>query len=279
MTGSYLAELIKTSRRASTWVFLGLWVFAVVVFLYALPFGGLSLSMRNFPGDPARLIAQQAPFLLPENSVSYMLRTVFPYLGTALALMLGALSAGSEHGWGTMKMILSQKPSRLTVMSAKLLVILTVSAILSATALLLALASSLVIAASAGATIDWPSATDLLGGFGAGVLVLVMWSSLGFALGSLIRGSTIAVGLGLIYAYPVETTLALAFTFTRDTRDLLKYLPGQNANALASAFGRFGLDPRERLLFDPPLAALSLVVYAAIFLIVAALIWRSRDVS
>lgn len=279
MAGSYLAESIKASRRFSTWFFVALWLLAVVVFLYALPFLGIMGALRSQPGDPGSNLAQTAPFLLPQNSVAFMMRSVFPHLGTAVALILGALSAGSEHGWGTMKMILSQKPSRLAVLSGKLLVLLTLFAVLSAIAFIFALASSLVLASSIGAPVELPPATDLIEGFGAGLLVLAVWGSLGFALGSLLKGSTIAVGLGLIYAYPVETTLGFALTFTKNTQGLLKFLPGQNANVLSSAFGGSALDPRQQLLFDPPVAALALVIYTAIFIAITALVWDRRDVT
>ena len=48
------------------------------------------------------------------------LSTGFPFFGGVFALMLGVFALGSEYGWGTLKTLFTQGPSRLRVFAAKL---------------------------------------------------------------------------------------------------------------------------------------------------------------
>src|SRR5438046_2240179 len=45
----------------------------------------------------------------------------FPVFAGALALVLGALVTGSEYGWGTVKVQLTQRPSRAAMMTGQAL--------------------------------------------------------------------------------------------------------------------------------------------------------------
>src|SRR5206468_4060990 len=52
--------------------------------------------------------------LYPDQFVNNVMGAAFP-IGAAVAIVLGALFAGSEYGWGTVKTMFTQRPGRLTV--------------------------------------------------------------------------------------------------------------------------------------------------------------------
>lgn len=282
MTGSYGAEAIKVTRRVSTWVMAAIWVLFPVVFLYLLPFAFVSSALSRGQTGAAQSFGEAAPFLLPENFVSYVVGFMFSSLGTAIALILGALAAGSEYGWGTMKMILSQYPSRLSVLSGKLLVLASLLATLTVAALIAGAVLSFGIALLTGSSTDGPGLLEIPKGLGAGFLLLAVWASLGYALATLFKGSALAVGLGLIYTFAIEPTLALILSFNEDLRGVAQVLPTRSASALIQALG--GGSPAAQapfpgLALDAPYAVLALCLYTAAFLILTALLFVRRDVS
>jgi ABC-type transport system involved in multi-copper enzyme maturation permease subunit len=54
----------------------------------------------------------------------------YPVWGGALTLVLGALSMGSEYGWGTLKTMLSNRPTRLTFYLAQVATLASAIAVL-----------------------------------------------------------------------------------------------------------------------------------------------------
>lgn len=280
MLGSYGAELLKLSRRTSTWVLAAVWLLFPVVFLYLLPFVVVTVALEQ-PGAPPGGIETAAGFLLPENFVAYVIRFMFSSFGTAVALLLGALAVGSEYGWGTVKMILSQRPSRPAVLSAKLLALATTLLALTVAALAIGAVCSLAVALIAGAPADPPPLARLPQGLGAGFLLLAVWAALGFALAVSFKGSALAIGLGLIYAFAIEPTINLIVLFNEDLQTVAKLPPGQNAAALVNAFSgtEVPAGATPPVFFDPPYAALALALYTAAFLALAYLAFLRRDVT
>ena len=107
---------------------------------------------------------------------------------------MGALVAGSEYGWGTLKTILTQRPGRSAVLAGKLLAIVTAILVVVVGVFALNALWSWVIAATEDRAADWPSALELAKGIGAGWLVLGTWSLVGAALGILFRSTSLAIG-------------------------------------------------------------------------------------
>ena len=128
----------------------------------------------------------------------------FPVFAGAIALTMGALVAGSEYGWGTLKTILTQRPGRSAVLAGKLLAIVTAILVVVVGVFALNALWSWVIAATEDRAAEWPSALELAKGIGAGWLVLGTWSLVGAALGILFRSTSLAIGLGLVWALAVE---------------------------------------------------------------------------
>jgi len=186
------AELLVLRKRAATWILLGIWTFLGVFFAYVVPYAldpsGATGGLREF---------------LPE-SLAGTLIAGFPFFGGVFALMLGVFALGSEYGWDTLKTLFTQRPGRLRVFSAKLaalgiVLVPFVLALFAAGAV-----ASYVIAQIEDAPVSWPSAWLLLRAIGASWLILAVWAALGVLLGVLTRGTSLAIGVGILYALVVE---------------------------------------------------------------------------
>ena len=288
MGASFSAELLKLRKRPSTWI-LGLVFVAVVLLLgYLLTYSFVSNPPPPPEDVPPEAQAQQEEFteqqlntLLPENLLSNLFGTGIFGIGGAIALIFGALTAGSEYGWGTLKGVLSQGPGRLGVLVGKLAALGLFLLLFVVLALAAAALGSFVVARLEEAALDWPSFGELFRGFGAGALILAVWGALGFALAVLFRGTALAIGLGLAYALAVENILA-TLPIEGDTYENVRRATlGENTLGLSNSFGSpfpegFGA---PQPLVEPERAVLVLSAYAAGFVLLAALfVWR-RDVT
>jgi ABC-type transport system involved in multi-copper enzyme maturation permease subunit len=237
MTGlrdSYRAEVLKLGKRPAMWILGGVFLLLAQVFGYLLPYVAYRTGTGGFAaGEPAsRLLADVLPGSLVPNTLGG-----FPMFAGAIALVIGAIATGSEYGWRTLKSILTVRPGRLSVLGGKLLAIVTVGLVLVVVVFAAAAGSSAVIAAVEGKPLDWPALGDLARGFGAGWLIIGMWSLFGAALGILFRGTSLAIGLGLVWALVVEN-LVRGFAVVLDFLDALqKWLPGVNAGSLVASLG------------------------------------------
>lgn len=225
------AELLKLRRRPATWVLLGLWPALQLVFSLLIPY----MSHRrgsSFEGIPAeQVLAGTLPDRLVGNALSGL-----PLFGGALLLTLGALLAGSEYGWGTLGTLLVQGPRRSTVLAGQVLALLTVVAVTVAVSIALTAGASALIAAAESAPADWPGPGALARGFGAGLLVAATWGVLGMLLGTALRGTALAVGLGLVWVLAVESLVVNVAAPLLEVFDTLqRALPGVNAGSLVAA--------------------------------------------
>jgi hypothetical protein len=156
--------------------------------------------------DPEDATGGITPFL--PHSLTGTLLTGFPFFGGVFALMLGVFALGSEYGWGTLKTLFTQGPSRQTVFVAKLaalgIVLIPFVLVLFAAGAV----TSVVIARIEDAPIDFPSAWLLVRALAAGWLMLAVWGALGVLLGVLTRGTSLAIGIGILYALVIEGLLS-----------------------------------------------------------------------
>lgn len=288
MGASFSAELLKLRKRPSTWILAVIFVAVVLLFGYLITYSFVANSPPPPENLPPEAQAQQGEFLeqqlnalLPENLLSNLFGSGIFGIGGAIALIFGALTSGSEYGWGTLKTILSQKPNRISLLLGKLaalglFLLLFVGLALGAAAL-----GSFAVARLEEAAVDWPSAGAFLRGFGAGALILAVWGSLGFALAVLFRGTALAIGLGLAYALAIENILA-TLPIEGDTfENIRKATLGENTAGLSNYFGSpfpqgFGI---PEPLVEPGRAVLMLSAYALVFVGLAALLLWRRDVT
>jgi ABC-2 type transport system permease protein len=282
MYASLTAELLKLRRRPATWLIAGVWLTLSLVFGYLFPY----LSYRGAftgagtAGAPAERVLAEA---LPANLAASAIQG-FPMFAGALALILGALSAGSEYGWATLKTILTQCPGRLAVLAGKaaalgLALLLVVLATFAVDA-----AASWLVAAATSHPVQWPPLAGLARGLAAGWLIVGMWCAAGMFLGVLAHGTALAVGAGLVWALAVETLGRIFASILDVIGALLRWLPATNAGSLAAAVGvptqgAPGGTPGVTAAVSGMHAALVLGVYVVVFVVVAGVLTQRRDVT
>ena len=287
MLASFRAELLKLRKRPATWILALVWVAVVVLFGYVLTYSFVANAPPPPDDIPEAAQAQQEDFeqaqldaLLPENLLTNMFGGGFFGIGAAIVLILGALVAGSEFGWGTMKTILSQRPGKLAVLFGKLLALGVFVVAFVLLGLFGAALASFVIAGLEDAAVEWPEVGELLRGLGAGVLVFAAWSLFGFALGVVFRGTALAIGLGLAWALVIENTIAALPIESDAFENFRKTTLGENTFGVTSFFGSpfpEGFGAPEALV-DADRGVIGLLVYVAVFVLISVLFMR-RDVT
>ena len=284
MRASFAAELLKVGRRPAMWLVAVVWLVLSLVFGYLFPY----LSYRGAPTGPAagagEASAEQVlAEALPANLVPTAIQG-FPVFAGALALLLGVLSAGSEYGWGTWKTILAQGPGRLAVLGGKLGALGLVLLLVVLATFAVAAPASWLVAWVESQPLRWPPLAELAQGLAAGWLVVAMWGWAGMFLGILVRGTSLAIGLGLVWTLAVEN-LARGFASLLAAIDTLqRWLPGTNAGSLAAAVGvpvqgAPGGTPGVTATVDGTRATLVLATYLVAFTAVAAVLLQRRDVT
>jgi ABC-2 type transport system permease protein len=271
MTGDITAELLVLRKRAATWILFGIWTFLGIFFAYVIPY---ALD----PEDAAPAGLDQ---FLPESLAGTMIAG-FPFFGGVFALMLGVFALGSEYGWGTLKTLFTQRPGRLRVLAAKLaalgiVLVPFVLALFAAGAV-----ASYVIAQIEDAPVSWPSAWLLVRALAAGWLILAVWAALGVLLGVLTRGTSLAIGVGILYALVIEGLLSNMSALEPVTDVFLR----ANGYSIATALGTSVQDIESSgpgsfggPFVDSVQAVVVLAAFIAVFTVISALLLRRRDVA
>jgi ABC-2 type transport system permease protein len=282
MRGSYRAEMLKLVRWPAMWVLSAVLLVLSQVFGYLIPYVGYRAGGGSgfAAGEtPAQLLADVLPGRLVPNTLGG-----FPMFAGAIALIIGALVTASEYGWGTLKTILTQRPRRLVVIVGKLLAIATTVLVLVLAVFALDALWSWAIAMTEGRAADWPSVFELGRGIGAGWLILGMWSLLGALLGVLLRSTSLAVGLGLVWALAIEN-LVRGFAGLLGFLDSFQQgLPGTNAGSLVASLGAPTLDqpggtPGVTDAVSGPQALVVLIAYLMALALIAGLTIQRQDVT
>jgi ABC-2 type transport system permease protein len=274
MTRSVAAELLVLRKRAATWILLGIWTVLGVFFAYVIPY---ALAGE----DPAGGDEQFLPASLTGNVLEG-----FPFFGGVFALMLGIFATGSEYGWGTLKTLLTQRPGRLRVLAAKLAALAIVLVPFVVTLFAAGAVAAFVIAQVEDAPASFPPAWLIVRALAAGWLVLAVWAALGVLLGVLTRGTSLAIGVGILYALVVEGLLSafadsvsllepLTNVFLRANGYSLALGVGASRDAIADSGPGSFAGP----FVAPGQAIAVLVAIAAVFVAVAASSLRRRDIA
>ena len=287
MIATFRAEVRKLRQRPSVWVLGGILLVLVVLFGYVIEW--IQYSTASPTLNPGGLTAAQLKVgLYPASFVKVVANGGVSLLGPALAVVLGALTVGSEYGWGTLKTIFTQRPGRILVLAGQFLALALIVAVLVLAMYVLAAASSLAVVLLDGKPVAWPAAVDILKGLGASWLVFDSWMLFGALLAYLFRQSALAIGLGLAYMLIIEgLVFGLLSGFNLDWLSTAeKFFIGQNATALGESFGQAvqAVRPGARALSSTPLvgagqAVLVLVAYGLVFIAAAMLVVRRRDIT
>lgn len=275
MLGSFSAEMLKLYKRPAMWVLLVVALVLSQVFNYLVPYASYLTAENERAAE--RVLASAMPENLVLNSIGG-----FPLFAGALALTLGAISVGSEYGWGTLGTALTQRPRRSSVYAGKLLALaVAVFTIVLATFALGALSSS-AIALTQSEAIDWPSMADLVQAIASGWLILMTWCLFGVMLAFLFRGMALPIGLGVVWILGIENLIVNVAAALLDFAETLqKGLPGVNAGSLVSALSGDGGSgtPGVNTVVDGTQATLVLIAYAVVFALVAGFALQRRDVT
>jgi len=274
---SVTAELLVVRKRSSTWILLGIWSALAVLFAYVIPY----VEYLNGSGPGPRSLEQLLPAQLAGNLVEG-----FPFFGGVIALMLGVLGLGSEYGWGTLKTLFIQREGRLHVFAAKLLALGAVLVPFVLSVFALGAAASYVIALREGSAVDWPSAWLVVRAMGAGWLILAVWASFGLLLAAVSRGTSLAIGVGILYALVIEGLISAFADAVDFLEPVTEFFLRANAYSLVKGLGlsvseAAGNGPGA---FSGPYvgtgqALFVLVAYMVAFLAVSGLLLRRRDVN
>jgi ABC-2 type transport system permease protein len=274
MTRNVTAELLVLRKRAATWILFGIWTFLGVFFAYVIPY---ALDPEGSPGG-----LQQ---LLPESLAGNLLAG-FPFFGGVFALMLGVFALGSEYGWGTPKTLFTQRPGRLSVLSSKLLALGIVLVPFVVALFAAGAVASYVIAQIEGAPVNWPSAWLLARAMTAGWLILAVWAGLGVLLGVVTRGTSLAIGVGILYALVIEGLLSALADSVSVLEPLTEVFLRANGYSIAVALGASieSIESNGPGSFGGPFvgsaqAVAVLVAFIAGFAAISGFLLRRRDVA
>lgn len=270
------AELLKLRKRPAIWVLAGVWLALLTFFGYLLPYLGYLTGDSSAPRSGA--LADTLPANLVGNAVAG-----YALFGGAIVMILGALVAGSEYGWGTIKTVLTQRPGRASVYAGSLVALAAALLALVLVSFGLSAVASAVIANAESLPLTWPAATDVLTGIAAGWLILGMWCLFGVLLGTLTRGTAMAIGLGLVWALVVENLVRASSAVLDVLVTVQQGLPGVNAGSLVAALGTRGEGqgdgtPGVAPVVDGTQATVVLVGFVVAFAVIAGLLQARRDV-
>ena len=273
-------ELYKTVRRPAVWVCVFVLLAIAVTLGYALPWLAETFSKSSQGLPPGTTLADFKVTLYPQN---FVLNTLGNPLGGVLALIIGVLLQGSEYGWGTVKMLYTQRAGRLAMLFGKLgalavLVVIMVIGLFAVDA-----ASSVAAALLDGQTIEFPEATQIIKGMAAMALVFGMWAAFGFVLATLFRQSAMAIGLGLAYTLVVEGLIfGFGSSLVSGIKNVQQWFPIANTGYLAESFGSVkihGVPLSPPPFADATHAVLVLTTYLVAFVVISAVLLRRRDVT
>ena len=273
MLASFSAEMLKLYKRPTAWVLLLVSLVLSQVFNYLVPYAGY------LSADNERAAEQILARTMPENLISNSIGG-FPLFAGALALTLGAISVGSEYGFGTLKTMLIQPPCRLSFYAGELLALAVAVLAIVLSIFTFGALTSYAIATSQSESIDWPSLAELARGVASGWLILMTWCLLGVMLAFVFRGMALPIGLGVVWILGVENLIVNVAAALLDFAETLqKALPGVNAGSLVSALGGGNDTPGVNTVVDGTQATLVLIAYVVVFALIAGFALQRRDVT
>lgn len=277
MLNRFIAEIDKLFRRPAIWAIGLIFVLLAMMFNYAIPY----FTYTN-PSSNVSVAAQEKLLatILPEQVIGNMI-SGFPLFGGAIAIILGALVAGSEYDWSTFKTVLVHRPGKFGLLSGKVLAIAFILFIFVLVNFVFGTLSSYVVAIIEIAPVNWPSMWDLINAFVVGWFILMTWAAFGVMLATLFRGTAIATGVGLVYLLIIEGIIR---GFARQSEllvDLAKALPGPNAGSLVAEVvpSSLGYDTAGVIAVSGGTqASFVLVAYAIGFVLISTLVMLKHDV-
>ena len=234
------------------------------------------------------------PYLLPGQYLANVLSGFSIYSGVygpAVFFLLGALVAGTDWGRRTITTALLAGPSRVQARLGQDLAVLLAAAAGVIATFLLAAAATAALAAGLGsaAPLDtvFPPAAHIAMAVAGTLTVALACTAIGLALGTILRSATKAAGVVLLWAVIIQPQLDNVSTQVHGTwLRIYEILPNAGLNTLANLYNTTAayvpgtsLGPAFGVQVSPAIAVMTLGLYAALSLAVAALITSRRDIA
>lgn len=284
--GGLRAELLKTSKRWSPWILLLLQLVIILGLEYFLVWLIVAEGVGGAHIPPAARESALAA-LYPGGFAHQGIAGMASSLTSILALLLGALLAGTDFGSGTLKTLFTLRPGRLEALAAKFAAIVIAVAVGVVVVFAATAAASVVFAALQGASLShWPAGWEIARAMLGAWLIWGWWAFFGAALAILFRNMALAIGLGLAYQVVLEGLLlnigvGLHIMFFID---LKRAFPGPNAGWVQAAFPvhRAGVTASTAVAANANnagQAALILAGWCVVALVVSGVLVAVRDVD
>lgn len=274
---SYRAEALKLRKRPAVWILLATMGGVVLVFGYLL----LYLLAAQAPEALGGVGASTLLDALRPSGVPLQTLGVVSGFGSAIGLILGALTFGSEYSWRTVATMAIQGPRRMPLVAGRVAAVLQTCLVVGFAAFAGGAVGAAVVALFEPGDVTPPAAVDVATAYGAAVLIIGVWCAIGLCLATVFRGTGWAIGLGLIYALAVESVIS-TIPFTGQVGEVVdRVLIGNNAAALAIAVAPDQADVFGQATVDIPAgqAVVALLAYLVVALVVAVLVFLRRDIA
>ncbi len=201
MTRVFQAELYKLTRRRALFMATGLVAVASILG------SAVILAVADPAGSGGFTRMPTLESLASSAGGSEAFSMVVSFMGV-LMLVVFATNWSQEFSQATFRTVLLHEPRRSSVIAGKLAGLLTYVAGLLAVAFAVTWATSFALAPSNGISTDAWFTLDALGenarAYINAVIGLSAWACFGMVLGVLIRSTPIALGIGLVWAGPIE---------------------------------------------------------------------------
>ncbi len=273
-------ELMLLGKRPSTWVLLGVWLALSQVFAYIFPY----VTYRNDSTATAPGGAPLLPTLLPDQLVSALVGG-FAFYGGTIALILGVLTFGSEFGWNMWKTLFTQRPGREHIFLAKAIAMGIVLLPFGLIEFALGGVVSTIIATIEGQTISAPSFMHLVEAIGSGWLIMMVWAGIGMLLAVITRGTSLAIGLGILYALVVEGMISAFANSISWLKPIVEGFLRANSYSLiepinaSTSQANGGPGSFDGPFVDPLQAFIVLAGYLVISVVASMWLMRRRDIA
>ena len=276
-------ELFLLRKRVSTWVVLAVWLVLAICFAYVFPY--ISYRSNGAEGGPAAggggtdLVT-----LLPGQLVPTVIGG-FAFYGGALALILGVLTFGSEFGWNTWKTLFTQRPGRMRIVFAKVAALGLALLPFAVGVFVAGGVASLIIAGVEGASMSGPAPVSLAEAILAGWFTLAVWAAIGVMLAVMTRGTSLAIGIGILYALVIEGTISVFANSISWLKPIVEGFMRANAYSLVEPLGTSGSAENggpggfSGPFVDPLQAFVVLALYLVVFLGISVWLMRRRDIA
>ena len=262
MIRSIRAELVKLTRPR----FVAIALVATTLFAIGMTAVGVLLAepASNGQGDVALLPIEA----LADAGGGTAVFAQTAGFGAVFLLAVFIATVAGELTRGTFRTMLLQQPARARVLAGKLVAIIGFTAALALVAEAIGWVTARIMAPGQGIDVERWTSIDALGAaiedYGRLVVFIAGWAVIATVVGVLARSVPIGVGVGLVWAGPIENIIGDGWTPGQ------QYFPGMVLRAL--------INPASAEI-STTRALVTLSVYGVIAAVISAIALRRRDVT